>query len=52
MWTKPSLTNILVVDDDPIAAETLCHALSKFGYSTTVALNGLEAIEHVRHGKE
>lgn len=44
-------TNILVVDDDPIAAETLCHALSQFGYSTEVALNGLEAIEFVRTGK-
>ncbi len=51
MCTKNSMTSILVVDDDPIAAETLCHALSQFGYSTTVALNGVEAIEHVRTGK-
>ncbi len=51
MTIKNSLANILVVDDDPIAAETLCHALSQFGYSTAVASNGLEAIDHVRTGK-
>ena len=51
MMTKPSQTNILVVDDDAIAAEMLCHALSQFGYSTAVALNGAEAIEYVRTGQ-
>jgi putative two-component system response regulator len=44
-------TNILVVDDDPIAAETLCHALAQFGYASTMASNGVEAIEHVRTGR-
>ena len=42
---------ILVVDDDPIAAETLSHALSQFGYSSVIALNGREALEHIRTGK-
>lgn len=51
MVTKENQTNILVVDDDPIAAETLCHALSQFGYATAVALDGVEAIEHVRTGQ-
>jgi putative two-component system response regulator len=47
---RTNRSNILVVDDDPIAAETLCNALSQFGYSTAVALNGVEAIEHIRTG--
>ena len=51
MCTRNMLTNILVVDDDPIAAETLCHALTQFGYSTTVAANGIEAIQQIRTGK-
>ncbi len=51
MSNKASRTNILVVDDDPIAAETLCHALSQFGYPTAVALNGLEAVDHLRTGR-
>ncbi|GAA5509262.1 putative cyclic di-GMP phosphodiesterase VC_1348 [Novipirellula caenicola] len=44
-------THILVVDDDPIAAETLRHALSYFGYSTAVASDGVEALRYVRTGK-
>ena len=44
-------THILVVDDDPIAAETLCHALTQFGYSSVMASDGVEAIQHVRTGK-
>ncbi|TWU41776.1 HD domain-containing phosphohydrolase [Novipirellula artificiosorum] len=51
MKRHASPIRILVVDDDPIAAETLCHALSQFGYSSTIALNGIEALEHVRSGK-
>ncbi len=51
MCSKTALTNILVVDDDPIAAETLCYALTQFGYATAVAANGIEAIEHIRTGK-
>jgi putative two-component system response regulator len=41
---------ILVVDDDPIAAETLCYALNEFGYATDVALDGVEALKRVRTG--
>ncbi len=44
-------TKILVVDDDPIAAETLRYALSQFGYPTQVASDGLEAIKFIRTGK-
>lgn len=50
MNVKISRTRILVVDDDAIAAETLCHALSQFGYQTAVALNGVDAIEYIRTG--
>ncbi len=51
MTTDTRPTNILVVDDDPIAAETLCHALSHFGYASTIALNGVEALKYVRTGR-
>lgn len=51
MANQNNQTNILVVDDDEIAAEMICHALSQFGYSTAVALNGLEAIEFIRTGR-
>ncbi|QDS93816.1 Cyclic di-GMP phosphodiesterase response regulator RpfG [Roseimaritima multifibrata] len=44
-------THVLVVDDDPIAAETLQHALTEYGYPTTIANDGVEAIHHVRTGK-
>lgn len=44
-------TSILVVDDDPIAAEMLRHALSVFGYEVTLASDGVEALDHVRTGK-
>lgn len=43
-------TSVLVVDDDPIAAEMLRHALSVFGYDVTVACDGREALDHVRTG--
>ncbi|QEG43010.1 HD domain-containing phosphohydrolase [Roseimaritima ulvae] len=42
---------ILVVDDDPIAAETLSHAMSQFGYSSEIAHDGVEALKHVRTGQ-
>ncbi len=35
---------ILIVDDDPIVAESLCEFLQSEGYKTTTALNGEEAI--------
>ncbi|TWT83668.1 Cyclic di-GMP phosphodiesterase response regulator RpfG [Planctomycetes bacterium CA13] len=51
MNKQASPIQILVVDDDPIAAETLSHALSQFGYSSTIALNGMDALQYVRSGK-
>lgn len=51
MKSTTKLTHILVVDDDPIAAETLCHALSQFGYRTATASDGVEAVKLVRTGK-
>ncbi|MDG2219796.1 MAG: response regulator [Rubripirellula sp.] len=45
------LTSILVVDDDPIAAEALRYTLTTFGYDVTVAGDGIEALAHVRTGK-
>ena len=44
-------TGILVVDDDPIAAEMLRHALCVFGYEVTVAADGIEGLDHVRTGR-
>ena len=43
-------TSILVVDDDPIAAEALRYTLTTCGYEVTVAGDGIEALEHVRTG--
>lgn len=39
---------VLIVEDDDIAAETLEHALTRFGYEVTIARNGREALEAVR----
>ncbi len=50
MKSLDSPARILVVDDDPIAAETICHALTQFGYTTDVALDGVEALKRVRTG--
>ena len=43
-------TNILVVDDDPIAAEVICHSLSQFGYASAIAADGVAALKYVRTG--
>ncbi|WP_153556617.1 HD domain-containing phosphohydrolase [Roseimaritima sediminicola] len=48
--TSKSL-RVLVVDDDPIAAETLAYAMSQFGYCSEVAGDGIEALKHVRTGQ-
>lgn len=42
---------ILVVDDDPIAAEVLANALAEFGYIATIAPNGISAIKLIRTGR-
>lgn len=44
-------TDVLVVEDDPIAAETAQHALTQFGYSAVIARNGVEALRYLRSGR-
>ena len=44
------LSSILVVDDDPIAAEALRYTLTTCGYDVTVAGDGIEALDYVRTG--
>ena len=47
--TKPAIAppteRILIVDDDPIVAESIAEYLSAEGYSTATALNGGEALQ-------
>jgi putative two-component system response regulator len=42
---------VLVADDDAIAAETLAHCLERFGYAVTLARNGREAFDLIRSGR-
>ena len=42
------MMQVLVVEDDMIAAELLDHALTRFDWQVTVASNGLEALEHLQ----
>ncbi len=51
MNTRAKSLRILVVDDDPIAAETLSHAMSQFGYHSVIANDGVDALKHVRTGQ-
>lgn len=51
MKTTERPAKILVVDDDLIAAETLSHALMQFGYTTDIAIDGVEALKRVRTGQ-
>ncbi len=44
--TKP-LARILIVDDDPITAESLADYLSQEGYETATACNGQEALNAI-----
>jgi CheY-like chemotaxis protein len=46
--TVPACRHILVVEDDPDAAETLRMFLGFFGHSVTVAHDGAEALEQAR----
>lgn len=49
MGKNGELKNILVVDDDPDIVMLLKYNLEKCGYGVSVASNGTEAIEKVRH---
>lgn len=42
---------VLVVEDDPIAAEMLSRAINNFGYPTAIASDGVEALARVRSGE-
>ncbi len=44
----PSVTNILVIDDEPAALKTLSAALEEMGYRVTTAVNGREALALIR----
>jgi putative two-component system response regulator len=43
-------TNVLIVDDDPIALELLAHALTSFGFRVEAASSGREALDCFRRG--
>lgn len=43
---------ILIVDDDPIAAESLAEFLSGEGYDTTTAANGAEALDTMARAEQ
>jgi CheY-like chemotaxis protein len=42
---KPSIVNILVVDDEPLVLETLCILVTSMGYHVHSAKDGLEAVD-------
>ncbi|PWH11926.1 MAG: hypothetical protein DDG60_15845 [Anaerolineae bacterium] len=42
-------TNILVVDDEPVARQSLSDILRLEGYNVTAVANGEQAVEHVRN---
>ena len=42
---------ILVVEDDPIAAQLLEHALTRFDWEPVIATDGLDAIEKLKSGE-
>jgi putative two-component system response regulator len=42
---------VLVVDDDPVTCEIILEDLRQFGYETTAAANGKEALELIRTGQ-
>lgn len=53
METNPcqNSINILVVDDDPIILKTISLTLKNAGYPTTLANNGVEALEYLQNNK-
>ncbi|MCS6992430.1 MAG: response regulator transcription factor [Anaerolineales bacterium] len=42
-------TNILVVDDEPVARQSLSDILRLEGYNVTAVANGEQAVEHIRN---
>lgn len=49
--SKPIVGRILIVDDDPIVAESLSEFLGAEGYDTAVCFNGAEALELLREAE-
>lgn len=47
--TKPKA---LIVDDDPIIAESLAQFLASDGIASAIAGDGIEAMEHLEHGQD
>ena len=47
--TKPKA---LIVDDDPIIAESLAQFLASDGIGSAIAGDGIEAMEHLEHGQD
>ncbi len=45
MGTTKPMPKVLIVDDEPIIADTLAVILRKAGYQTTTAYNGTEALQ-------
>lgn len=41
------MSNILVVDDDPVTQRLLKFTLKKHGHAVTIALHGLEALDYL-----
>ena len=45
MGTTSKMPRVLIVDDEPVIADTLAVILHKAGYQTTTAYNGTEALQ-------
>lgn len=45
MGTTTKMQRVLIVDDEPVIADTLAVILHKAGYQTTTAYNGTEALQ-------
>ncbi len=50
--STPSKARILIVDDDPIVAESVAEFLSRDGYHTATSLNAREALERLSRAAE
>jgi two-component system, OmpR family, KDP operon response regulator KdpE len=48
MTPEPSLTNVLIVDDDPTFRKGLAASLKTSGYAVDLARNGEEALAYIR----
>lgn len=51
MASQISLPHVLITDDDRDFRVSLAEALSRRGYATTLAADGLEALDIIEHGR-